>query len=107
MADANPGGNAEKIVDRASMQELLSAFVTATNDYERAHTIVQSSRDRLPSVWNGAAANAYDGALGQWQDGFNKVRQGLAKISDEMAAFAKETQTTEDDNVISGAWADG
>jgi WXG100 family type VII secretion target len=88
------------ITDEASTTYLINAFGKAADDQAAAQQKVSNAGGSLASGWSGVASDTYGGGLEEWQAGLTKVQQALSSISDSMVEFARETQTTEDDNAL-------
>ncbi|NMO55379.1 hypothetical protein HH310_29875 [Actinoplanes sp. TBRC 11911] len=92
--------NGRIVTDEVSTTNLINAFAQAADDQAAAQQQVGGAGAELAEFWTGDASNSYGGGLAEWQAGLTKVQQALSSISDSMVRFARDTASTEDDNLL-------
>ncbi|MGW0436567.1 WXG100 family type VII secretion target [Micromonospora sp. NPDC003197] len=88
-----------KIVDEASTADLVRAFAQANSDQATAQNAARSAQGDLAAGWQGQASQSFGNTLDEWLAGLTKVTAALESLSDNMVEFARQTATTEDDNI--------
>ncbi|MDG4795730.1 WXG100 family type VII secretion target [Micromonospora sp. WMMD1082] len=95
-------------VNAKSTTDLLNAFETAKAENQAASTAVSNAAGTLFSGWSGVASSAFSSSMGQWLDGLQRVQNALAGLQDNMAAFARSNERTEDDALADAStWIGG
>ena len=97
-----------KIVDEATTVAMIRAFNECSTECDSVQKLVDSTYSTLMATWGGVAAKRYGDSMAEWQKGFKDVQDALNMLDLAMVDFAKNTETTEDDNIARGSgWAHG
>lgn len=87
---------------------MVDAFRVCQNECLGIQQAVNGARDRLGAHWQSdQAAPAFGDALDQWLIGFQRVRQGLDMLEQNMRDYTHLTASAEDLNTAQarrGAW---
>ncbi|KPM56535.1 hypothetical protein CcI49_00930 [Frankia sp. CcI49] len=96
------------ISDETSTVAMIKAFDLCQDECVNIQNTIESAASMLFVQWGGVAAARYRDAIANWQNGFNKVRQGLDLLNESMVVYANTTTTVEDNAVMIGStWAQG
>ena len=101
--------NQPLVADQATTTAMVMAFNECQAECKTIQGAIDAAAAQLAVHWQSdQAAPTYQQAIGQWQVGFNHVRQGLDMLNENMQTYAQTTTTTEDDNAMNATgWASG
>jgi hypothetical protein len=91
-----------KITDEASTAKLVSAFNDASQENAWAVATLRDIQAQL-STWTGYAGGKFREGVDMAAHAVSQIDEALNEISGSMQTFARETQTTEDDNQSAAA----
>jgi len=93
-------------VNAKSTTDLINAFEAAQAENKAASSAVANAASALAGGWSGAAAGAYMNSISQWLEGLGRVQNALVGLQDNMVAFTRNNQSTEDDALTDAtSWA--
>jgi WXG100 family type VII secretion target len=99
------------ISNQATTAKMVQSFFTCQDECNGIQNGIDSAMSMLRTTWGGdpgGAAAQYQQAMAKWEEGFQKVRQGLNAINDSMNQYAQITGTTEDSAAgLSSGWGLG
>ncbi|MGW1062324.1 WXG100 family type VII secretion target [Micromonospora rubida] len=95
------------VADQATTIAMVNAFNSAQAECRSIAAAVESARGQLGMQWQSdAAAPRFLQAVDQWMTGFQRVRQGLDLLNENMQSYSNLTSSTEDANTShAGGWA--
>lgn len=97
-----------KIVDEVTTVAMIRAFNECQTECDAIQKLVDSTYSTLMTTWGGVAAQRYGNSMSDWRVGFKDVQDALDLLDQAMVDFSKNTETTEDDNIVrSSGWAQG
>ncbi|NBE80122.1 hypothetical protein GVV04_03730 [Micromonospora sp. NEAU-HG-1] len=86
---------------------MVSQFNTTQGECKNIAAAVESARAELLMKWQSdAAAPKFLQAIDQWMAGFQRVRQSLDLLNENMQTYSNLTASTEDTTTsYAGGWA--
>ena len=100
MPDVSFGGAGKPINadDQASLR-MLNSFNEAQTSIQSIVGEMTDMQGRIPSFWQGDAANAFTRSVGTWLDGAHKLQAGLNSLNGTMEEARNRELNTEDTNL--------
>ena len=89
------------IIDEQSTVALVNQFNDTVEDQRSARQNLNNISSELAGHWRSDAASpAFQRGLEAADRALNRISVALQSLSDEMVAFSRDTQSTEDDNAV-------
>jgi WXG100 family type VII secretion target len=100
MPDVSFGGAGKAInADDQATLRMLNAFNEAQTSIHSIVGEIGDMQTRIPSFWQGDAANAFTQSVGSWLDGAHQLQAGLNTLSGTMEDARARELNTEDTNL--------